>query len=120
MNISRLFRRHWSPKYGADMIMNPPPADAEIPKALLDGPRNDRPIENYENSWAMRDGCLWYPRGAKEDGQRDWIIVELIDVRSADNLVIKYDFDRDGYIISREDNPDKELAFIRSWEEYDD
>jgi hypothetical protein len=58
------------------------------------------------------DGQLWYPRG--EDNPST-ITVALYDVRAADDLVIGYDFDRDGWTIACSEEPEKELAFIRSW-----
>jgi hypothetical protein len=62
------------------------------------------------------DGLLWYPRS---DDTPSFIRVELADVRAADNLIISYDFDRDGYSIARETDPETEVSFIRSWKDYE-
>lgn len=68
---------------------------------------------------------LWYPR-ADGDGCTNAIDVHLMDVRAADDIRIQYDFDRDGYSITREKTIDRggamectgewiEVAFIPSW-----
>lgn len=62
------------------------------------------------------DGQLWYPR---LDSEPSTITVALYDVRAADDLVIGYDFDRDGWTIAQASAPDTEVAFIRSWGEYE-
>lgn len=66
---------------------------------------------------------LWYPRqGATPDTVR----VGLVDVRAADDLLISYDFDRDGWVIRMPtvhswpsgEEPDEhpvEVAFIPAW-----
>lgn len=61
-----------------------------------------------------QDGVLWYPRYP----ERSTIKVEMYDVRAADDLIIGYDFDRDGYTIARDEQPEVEVAFVRSWAEY--
>lgn len=58
------------------------------------------------------NGRLWYPRNPGEDRR---IRVSLYDVRAADDLLISYDFDRDGWSIARDEDPDREVAFIRAW-----
>lgn len=58
-------------------------------------------------------GVLWYPRSKST---ADGITVELYDVRAADDLIVKYDFDRDGYSIARANFPDKEVSFISAWD----
>jgi len=58
------------------------------------------------------NGRLWYPRNPGEDRV---IRVSLYDVRAADDLLIGYDFERDGWTIARDDEPDREVAFIRAW-----
>lgn len=63
---------------------------------------------------------LSYPR---VEGNTNTIRIELGDVRAADDLIIRYDFDRDGWSISRdivnEDQhrvaEDQEVAFIPAW-----
>ena len=69
---------------------------------------------------------LWYPRS---DGPQsvDTIRVSLMDVRAANDLVIRYDFDRDGYSIQQPtihewaigDDPSNEglveVAFVPAW-----
>ena len=70
---------------------------------------------------------LWYPRNdAAESG--DTVRVSLMDVRVANDLVIRYDFDRDGYSIQQptihewhdgDDSNDEELvevAFVEAWQ----
>lgn len=67
---------------------------------------------------------LWYPRQYKAQTVR----VGLIDVRAADDLVIRFDFERDGWVIcmdaTREQpgfmevvEPAQEVAFIPAWNE---
>lgn len=58
------------------------------------------------------DGVLWYPRN---EGEPPAIAVTLYDVRAADDLIIGYDFERDGWTVARAHEPERELAFIRSW-----
>ena len=63
---------------------------------------------------------LSYPR---VEGNTNTIRIELGDVRAADDLIIRYDFDRDGWSISRDivnddHHPvaeDQEVAFIPAW-----
>lgn len=64
-----------------------------------------------------QNGVLWYPRLEKNPTS---ILVELFDVRAADNLIVSYDYERDGWVIARGLNPDREVAFIRSWEEFEE
>ena len=66
---------------------------------------------------------LWYPRSSEVNK----IQVGLFDVRAADDIRIKYDYDRDGWVIKQasifEWEPDdeecdsdwQEVAFIESW-----
>ena len=73
-----------------------------------------------------QDAELWYPRNP---GNRDVVHVSLIDVRAADNLIISYDFERDGWRIgmdlTRDDDSgiiqvvkeNQEVAFIPAWNE---
>jgi hypothetical protein len=59
-----------------------------------------------------QNGELWYPRN---DDQVKTLTVSLVDVRAADDLVVGYDFDRDGWVIARGDEPKKEVAFVSAW-----
>ena len=69
---------------------------------------------------------LWYPR---MDDIYKHIIVTLMDVRAANDIIITYDFDRDGWVIKSNlydpeshegidsDKPEElhEVAFVPSW-----
>jgi hypothetical protein len=61
---------------------------------------------------------LWYPR---RDDRPNEIRVGLVDVRAADDILIRYDFSRDGWAIhqnaSDTDDPAawQEVAFIKAW-----
>jgi hypothetical protein len=70
---------------------------------------------------------LWYPRTDDEPNKID---IGLMDVRAADDLLIEYDFGRDGYSIKQastfewddENDPNglcdpdwQEVAFIQAW-----
>lgn len=67
---------------------------------------------------------LWYPR--VEDNVNE-IELGLMDVRSADSLLISYDFGRDGWVIKQAstfqwemddeecDEDWQEVAFIQAW-----
>ena len=72
-----------------------------------------------------QDAELWYPRNP---GNRDVVHVSLIDVRAADDLIISYDFDRDGWRIGMDRTrytpglmevvtENEEVAFIPAWNE---
>ena len=66
-----------------------------------------------------------YPR--LEDSKAKCIVVGLSDVRAADDILIEYDFERDGYVIKQASvfewsiddkvfDPDwQEVAFIQAW-----
>ena len=66
-----------------------------------------------------------YPR--LEDSKAKCIVVGLSDVRAADDIMIEYDFERDGYVIKQAsrfvwDADDKvcdqdwqEVAFVQAW-----
>lgn len=71
---------------------------------------------------------LWYPRN--EDSPIKRIRITLMDVRAANNLVIDYDFDRDGWRIQmptvhqwtaeqvaagEDDDRLQEVAFVPAW-----
>jgi hypothetical protein len=74
---------------------------------------------------------LWYPRnpGPRTADEPTSVRISLMDVRAADDLIIDYDFDRDGYRVRmatvHEWEPDEtefdpklvEVAFIPSWVE---
>ncbi len=66
---------------------------------------------------------LSYPR---IDDNPETILVELMDVRAADDIEITYDFDRDGWVIKMDKTKDMdgymeiieekvEVAFIPAW-----
>jgi hypothetical protein len=67
---------------------------------------------------------FYYPR---QPNNPDTINISLFDVRAANDITIKYDFDRDGWVIysdliqpgQDEDIPDEltEVAFIEAWPE---
>lgn len=75
---------------------------------------------------------LRYPRVAGE-GTIDTIEVDLEDVRASRSIRVTYDFDRDGFVISAQDDPGdgefnglteegeelpwREKAFVPAWEE---
>lgn len=65
---------------------------------------------------------LWYPRIGDNPTE---VRVGLVDVRAADDIVIRYDFDRDGWAILQDETrwvderiervPLVEVAFIPAW-----
>ena len=67
---------------------------------------------------------LWYPGN---EGNADTIEVELSDVRAADSIRIKYDFERDGWVVLQAsvfewktddevcDSDWQEVSFIKAW-----
>ena len=71
---------------------------------------------------------LWYPRTDAPEAV-DTVRISLMDVRAANDLVIRYDFDRDGYSIQQptihewhdghdHDDHDEglvEVAFVPAW-----
>jgi hypothetical protein len=81
-----------------------------------------------EEPWISEDRStvhaeLWYPRNGDNPTQ---IQVGLVDVRAADNIVVRYDFDRDGWVIYQDETrwvgghiervrEDVEVAFIPAW-----
>ena len=81
----------------------------------------ERPGDYWERSIKVD---LEYPR--MED-KKDFVLLELLDVRAANALIISYDFVRDGWVIASNlydpdidawiDQPDipREVAFIPSW-----
>ena len=68
---------------------------------------------------------LWYPG---VEGNFNAIEIDLICVRASDGILVEYDFDRDGWVISQPtvlewevgdekcDPCYKEAAFVRSWQ----
>ncbi len=42
---------------------------------------------------------LWYPR---QEGEPDSVRIDLTDVRAAAGLTVRYDFERDGWVILRD------------------
>ena len=58
---------------------------------------------------------LSYPR---VKGQPNEILVSLIDVRAAGDILIRYDFDRDGWSILRDSFPEKPWEdHVEDWQE---
>jgi hypothetical protein len=66
---------------------------------------------------------LWYPRNGDNPTE---IRVGLMDVRAADDIVIRYDFDRDGWVVLQDETEWRderierlrelvEVAFIPAW-----
>lgn len=53
---------------------------------------------------------LFYPR--QNPGEK--VVISLVDVRAADDLVVTYDFDRDGYVLTMNDT---EVGFVEAWAE---
>lgn len=78
--------------------------------------------------WISEDGKtvhaeLWYPRNSD---RAQSVQVGLVDVRAADDIVIRYDFDRDGWVIHQDRVIERdwgmevvdqraEVAFIPAW-----
>ena len=73
---------------------------------------------------------LWYPTVTDNP---DAVTIGLMDVRAADQITVRYDFDRDGWAISMDRTrerdgsdgmevaePDVEVAFIPAWNEDDE
>jgi hypothetical protein len=66
-----------------------------------------------------------YPRN--EDSKAKRVNVGLMDVRAADDILIEYDFERDGYVIKQAskfvwdaddpvcDQDWQEVAFVQAW-----
>lgn len=86
---------------------------------------SDRKLDNYFSvKGDVLYVTLYYPRSENEPNK---INIGLLDVRAADDLLIEYDFERDGYSIKQastfvwdEDDyicdPDwQEVAFIKAW-----
>ena len=78
-----------------------------------------------------RDGELsvemWYP-GVRErrTGKTPTVYIGLMDVRASDGIFVRYDFERDGWVIMQEPGkegddcvedtgPPQEVAFVQSW-----
>jgi len=62
---------------------------------------------------------IWYPRS--ESSKIKSVQVGIVDVRAADNLLVAYDFERDGWSIKQAqffegDDPGWiEVAFVHAW-----
>jgi hypothetical protein len=87
-----------------------------------------------EDKWAevkqdeTRRVTLWYP-GRRPDGTSTSAVrIELDHVRAADNIVVRYDFTRDGWVIYMDETRDRggymetvredvEVAFVPAWNE---
>lgn len=66
---------------------------------------------------------LWYPQ--RDGAETATVTVDLMDVRAARDIKIRYDFDRDGYVISAQsgepnemtsETPYTEVAFVAAWD----
>lgn len=53
--------------------------------------------DHLAESPAGLSATLWYPR----NGGPQHVVVGLCDVRAADDLRIRYDFDRDGWVVEQ-------------------
>lgn len=70
---------------------------------------------------------MWYPRVHEQrTGNVPTVYVGLMDVRASDGIFIRYDFERDGWVIMQEPGkegddcvedtgPPQEVAFVQSW-----
>lgn len=95
-----------------------PPRRVTLSDDLTDGP----------SAFLQTDGViaveLWYPR---QSGEPHTVEIGLTDVRAADSIQIRYDFDRDGWAILQAStfawdvndstcDPDwQEVAFVQAW-----
>lgn len=69
---------------------------------------------------------MWYP-GVKGPGTISEVRVGIVDTRAADDIVVRYDFDRDGYVVLQERSVEDgyggidgtgemvERAFVPAW-----
>lgn len=58
---------------------------------------------------------LYYPRN---EGNEKAVEVGLVDVRAADSIRVRYDFDRDGWVILQDSTKGEdwqEVAFVEAW-----
>lgn len=68
------------------------------------------------SAFGHANGRLWYPRTASV--QEQYVRVSLYDVRAAPDLLVAYDYERDGWVVSRDDalgGDGSGLVFIQSW-----
>lgn len=79
---------------------------------------------------------FWYPRSLSDDnahlGPEDHNVthcrIGLMDVRATDDLIVSFDFERDGWKIEQETGEDDvngetekvEVAFVKSWANWKD
>lgn len=82
---------------------------------------------NVEFCEVKPDQCLVTLNYPRNDGHVTKIEIDLCDVRAADGIRVKYDFDRDGWVIEQAryfswdaDDPVcdpgwTEVAFVRAW-----
>lgn len=80
----------------------------------------------YEERGHVAQVDLWYPN--VQEGETSEVRVGLVSVRAADDIVIRYDFARDGWVILMERTIDRgshteetgildEMAFVPAWNE---
>lgn len=70
---------------------------------------------------------MWYPMvHERRIGKTPTVYIGLMDVRASDGIFVRYDFDRDGWVIMQEPSkewddcvkdtgPPQEVAFVQSW-----
>lgn len=79
--------------------------------------------KNVDSPFPIPEVKLFYPRC---DGNADTIRIGLSDVRAADDILVTYDFERDGWVIKQGsrfewgadevvDEDWQEVAFIQAW-----
>lgn len=101
--------------------------EAEVAKRVpTDYPRHGAFVANGMGAELTVD--LWYPGvyERKNPGTQVTLFVDLMDVRASDGIAVRYDFDRDGWVILQEPGRDddgcyevtgplQEVAFVQSW-----
>jgi len=87
--------------------------------------RNDKEVMVRHGDTVI--ASLWYPRNDSDDVVR-CVMVGMYDVRAADDILIEYDFERDGYSIKQAsifkwdfddeemDADWQEVAFVKAWQ----
>jgi len=86
---------------------------------------NDRMLEDATIRGRTYTVDLWYPRS---EDNADTVQIDLMDVRAADGIQVKYDFDRDGWVILQDSGWQEEsgasgylgedwheVAFVPAW-----
>lgn len=101
--------------------------EAELAKRVpTDLPQDGAFIANGRGAKLTVD--LWYPGvyERRNPGTQVTLFVGLMDVRASDGIAVRYDFDRDGWVILQEPGRDddgcyevtgplQEVAFVKSW-----